>query len=81
MRLLNIHREWLVPEHFLKNKQGRRLPMRLIYPSFHEDHDDDFFLSETVHTLNVEKESEFLINYGSGDRTESLRCTLVSPST
>ncbi|KAK3909667.1 Exonuclease [Frankliniella fusca] len=43
-RLIRIHREWIVPEHFLINTAFNRLPIRLVYTPFHEEHNDNYFL-------------------------------------
>ncbi|XP_052124808.1 uncharacterized protein LOC113214347 isoform X1 [Frankliniella occidentalis] len=69
-RLVNIHREWLVPEHFLANTVFNRVPTRLMYAPFHEDHSDDFFLFEAHATDEdqsslKETEDAFLIRYRS----------------
>ena len=45
-RLIKRHRELLLPEAVLKRTLRHREPVEIMYPNFHEDGTDDFFLNE-----------------------------------
>ncbi|KAK3917476.1 Ubiquitin carboxyl-terminal hydrolase 8 [Frankliniella fusca] len=63
-RLIRLHRELLVPEHFLENAKCNRPIRQLVYTPFHEEYEDNFFWQgrDPEYTLHIENENEVLIN-------------------